>query len=97
MLVKAAECGIKPSEFWDLTWKEFSIIILGAEKRELNEWARNRNLAYVIYLSNTADKHPKSLKSFWHIPELDDVDTEENEVFLSKDELKRTLKMYGVN
>ena len=97
LVVKAVECGIMPKDFWEMTWREFSLIVLGNERKELNEWARTRNLAYIIYLSNSTEQHPKSLQSFWHIPQLDDVDTEENEVFLSNEELERTLKMYGVN
>jgi hypothetical protein len=60
-----------------MTWKDFSIIVMGKEKKELNEWARTRNLAYIIYLSNTAEKSPKSLRAFWHIPSIDDVEVEE--------------------
>jgi hypothetical protein len=95
--VKAAECGVKPNEFWDITWKDFSIIVLGNERKELNQWARTRNLAYIIYLSNSAEKSPKSLKAFWHIPAIDDLEIEEEKVLLTDDQLARTLKLYGVN
>ena len=97
ILVKAAECNIRPNEFWDMTWKDFSIIVMGKEKQELNEWARTRNLAYIVYISSTAEKTPKSIKSFWHIPELDDIDEGEEKIYLTDDQLKRTLKLYGVN
>ena len=80
-----------------MTWKEFSIIVMGNEKRELNEWARTRNLAYIVYLSNTMEKQPKSLKSFWHIPAIDDVELDEEKTMLTDEELARTLKLYGVN
>jgi hypothetical protein len=64
----------------------------------LNQWARTRNLAYIIYLSNSAEKSPKSLKSFWHIPAIDDLEIEEEEkIMLTDDQLARTLKLYGVN
>jgi len=96
-LVKAAECGVKPNEFWDITWKDFSIIVLGNERKELNQWARTRNLAYIIYLSNSAEKSPKSLKAFWHIPAIDDLEVDEEKVMLTDDQLARTLKLYGVN
>ena len=79
-----------------MTWKDFSIIVMGNERKELNEWARTRNLAYIIYLSNCAEKTPKSLKAFWHIPMLDDIE-EEKETMLTDDQLARTLKLYGVN
>lgn len=95
--MKAAECNIRPNEFWDMTWKDFSIIVMGKEKQELNEWARTRNLAYIVYLSNSTEKSPKSLKAFWHIPEIDDIEVEEEKVMLTKDQLARTLKLYGVN
>jgi hypothetical protein len=78
-----------------MTWKEFSIIVMGQERKELNEWARTRQLAYVMYLSNSAEKSPKPLKSFWPIPELDEDD--EEKVFITDEQLKRTLKLYGVN
>jgi hypothetical protein len=80
-----------------MTWKDYSIVVLGVEKRELNEWARTRNLAYIIYLSNTADQSPKSLQSFWHIPDLDDSVEQEEKVMLTNQQLANTLKLYGVN
>lgn len=95
--MKAAECNIRPNEFWEMTWKDFSIIVMGKEKQELNEWARTRNLAYIVYLSNTTEKSPKSIKSFWHIPAIDDLEIEEEKVMLTTDQLARTLKLYGVN
>jgi hypothetical protein len=97
ILVKAAECNIRPSEFWEMTWKDFSIIVMGKEKQELNEWARTRNLAYIVYLSSTSEKSPKSLKAFWHIPEIDDNEPAEEKKMLTNEELARTLKLYGVN
>jgi hypothetical protein len=80
-----------------MTWKDYSVIVLGTERKELNEWARNRNLAYIIYLSNSSEKNPKSMKSFWHIPQLDDIENEEKEAMLSNEELSRTLALYGIN
>jgi hypothetical protein len=80
-----------------MTWKDFSIIVMGKEKKELNEWARTRNLAYIIYLSNTAEKSPKSLRAFWHIPQIDDIEEEEEKTMLTDEQLARTLKLYGVN
>jgi hypothetical protein len=97
ILVKAAECGLRPDEFWDITWKDFSIIVMGNERKELNEWARTRNLAYIIYLSSTSEKSPKSIKSFWHIPAIDDIEIEEEKVMLTDEQLAMTLKLYGVN
>lgn len=80
-----------------MTWKDFSIIVLGKERNELNEWARTRNLAYIIYLSSTSEKTPKSIKSFWSIPELDYNEVEEERVMITEEQLARTLKLYGVN
>lgn len=97
ILVKAAECDIRPNEFWEMTWKDFSIIVMGKEKKELSEWARTRNLAYIIYLSSTTEKSPKSIQSFWPMADLDNTDFEEEKTMLSDEQLTRTLKLYGVN
>ena len=86
-----------PNEFWEMTWKDFSIIVMGKEKKELNEWARTRNLAYIIYLSSTAEKSPKSIQSFWPMPDIDNAGIVEEQTMLSNEELTRTLKLYGVN
>jgi hypothetical protein len=80
-----------------MTWKDFSIIVLGKERNELNEWARTRNLAYIVYLSATTEKTPKSMKSFWSIPELDYTEIEEERVMITDEQLARTLKLYGAN
>lgn len=80
-----------------MTWKDFSIIVLGKERNELNEWARTRNLAYIVYLSSTTEKTPKSIKSFWSIPEIDEVDIDEDRVMITEEQLARTLKLYGAN
>ena len=77
-----------------MTWKDFSIIVMGKEKQELNEWARTRNLAYIIYLSSSSEKSPKSLKTFWHIPQIDEVEDEDEKVLISDDQFARTLKLY---
>lgn len=70
---------------------------MGKEKKELNEWARTRNLAYIIYLSSTTEKSPKSLRSFWHIAAIDDIEEEEEKTMLTDEQLARTLKLYGIN
>jgi hypothetical protein len=80
-----------------MTWKDFSIIVMGKERQELNEWARTRNLAYIVYLSNTTEKSPKSIKAFWSIPAIDNLEVEEEKVMLTDEQLTRTLKLYGVN
>ena len=79
-----------------MTWKDFSIIVMGKEKKELSNWARTRNLAYIIYLSNTTEKSPKSIQSFWSMPEIDNVEEEEKTDLLTDEQLARTFKLYGV-
>jgi hypothetical protein len=50
-----------------------------------------------MYLSNTAEQHPKPLKSFWPIPELDEEEDDEEKIYITDEQLKNTLKLYGVN
>jgi hypothetical protein len=80
-----------------MTWKDFSIIVMGNEKRELSNWARTRNLAYIIYLSNSAEKSPKSIQSFWPMAGIDNVEEPEEKELLTDEQLARTFKLYGVN
>ena len=80
-----------------MTWKDFSIIVMGKEKKELSNWARTRNLAYIIYLSNTTEQSPKSIQSFWSMPELDNAGEVEEKTYLTDEQLARTFKLYGVN
>ena len=79
-----------------MTWKDFSIIVMGKERQELNEWARTRNLAYIVYLSSTTEQSPKSMKAFWTIPDLDYEEEDTEKVYLTEDQLSRTLKLYDV-
>jgi hypothetical protein len=37
------------------------------------------------------------MKAFWSIPEIDDVDVDEERVMITDEQLARTLKLYGVN
>jgi len=80
-----------------MTWKDYSIIVMGKERQELNEWSRTRQIAYSIYASTSTEKHPKPLKSFWPIPEIDEEDDDEEKIYITDEQLKNTLKLYGVN
>jgi hypothetical protein len=37
------------------------------------------------------------MKAFWSIPELDQADIDEERVMITKEQLARTLKLYGAN
>lgn len=53
-------------------------------------------ISYLIYKANTTDKSPKSLKSFFPLPS-DENEVEDDSPKITKDQLARTLKLYGVN
>jgi hypothetical protein len=63
------------------------------ENKEVREWERTRMVAYLIYKVNTSEKSPKSLKSFFPLPS---DEQEEEKPKLTKEQLARTLKLYGV-
>lgn len=52
------ELGLKPWEFWNLTFAEYNLICEGYFKRETRAWERTRYLAYCMLLP-----HYKDLKS----------------------------------
>jgi hypothetical protein len=64
------------------------------DNRQIKEWERTRTLAYMIYRSNSAEKNPKSIKTFFPLPS-DEVEVDESPK-ISDEQLQRTLKLYGV-
>jgi len=94
LLILAIEVGLTINEFWQLSWREFLLYNMAYQNKEVKEWERVRTLSYMIYLSNTSDKSPKSLKSFMPLPS--DIDENEDEPKLTNEELQRTLSLYGV-
>jgi hypothetical protein len=76
-----------------LTWREFLLYKKAYENKEVREWERTRMVAYLIYKVNTSEKSPKSLKSFFPLPS---DEQEEEKPKLTKEQLARTLKLYGV-
>lgn len=87
-MIKAAQCGIKPEEFWKLTWKDFQICLLAHEKTELEEWRRVRALAHMMYATNGGEK---SMYDFWPLP----GDPKTERVPLTKEELSKVFSMYN--
>jgi hypothetical protein len=76
-----------------LTWREFLLYKTAYQNKEVREWERTRMVAYLIYKVNTSEKSPKSLKSFFPLPS---DEQEEEKPKLTKEQLARTLKLYGV-
>jgi hypothetical protein len=79
-----------------LTWREFLLYKKAYDNKQLKEWERTRMISYLIYKANTTDKSPKSLKSFFPLPS-DETDEVDDSPKITEDQLKRTLKLYGVN
>ena len=36
-------------KFWQITWRDFSIYLLGHQRKEIAEWERTREVAYIVY------------------------------------------------
>ena len=49
ILVTAVECGLTIEKFWQITWRDFSIYLLGHQRKEIAEWERTREVAYMVY------------------------------------------------
>lgn len=64
------------------------------DNKQLKEWERARSISYMMYLSNTTEKSPKSIRSFMPLPS--DVE-EDEEPKMTLDQLERTLSLYRVN
>ena len=64
------------------------------DNKQLKEWERARSISYMMYLANTTEKSPKSIRSFMPLPS--DVE-EDEEPKMTLDQLERTLSLYRVN
>ena len=56
MLKSAFEIGLKPDEFWDLTWREYSLMLETYEKKEEAKWLHTREIIAMIYNTNISKK-----------------------------------------
>lgn len=74
-----------------MTWREFSIHVIAKDRNEIQEWARTRRLAYMIYCSVPSDKTKISEKSFWPLP-LDEIEEKKP---LSQEHIKNILDFYS--
>ena len=63
MLQIAAETGLKPSEFWDITEREFVAHIKGYRKAQNERWRMARLQAYMTYKMNVG-KEGVSMEEF---------------------------------
>lgn len=61
-MILAAEVGINPNEFWDLTERELMAAINGYRRRQTEEWKRARLTAYMTYAVNV--KNPEKIESW---------------------------------
>jgi hypothetical protein len=59
---------LKIEEFWQMTWRDFSIYVTANERNELNEWNRTRKLAHTIYSSVVEPKEFKDMVTWWPLP-----------------------------
>ena len=91
--MKAAECGITPSEFWKMTWKDFQVMVMAKERNEVNEWRRFRSVVHILYAANTTDKPAKSASEIMPLP--GDPIRDRGKA-LTKEELKKTFKIFGL-
>ncbi len=58
----AAEVGIMPKDFWELTERELMAAINGYRRRQIEEWKRARLTAYMTYAVNA--KNPDKIENW---------------------------------
>lgn len=76
-------------QFWDSSWRDFQLYIIAHEREQLTNWQRTRSIAYMMYLSNSGDKHKKTIEQFWRLP--GDNKTEENDNFATTEQILETF------
>ena len=69
------------------------LILVAYSLKEKAEWLRVRSICYTIYLSNTSDKSPKSIDTFW--PMDDEVNKKGGEGRpLNDDEIAKIIMLH---
>ena len=74
-----------------MTWREFSLYVLAHDRNQLEEWARTRRLAYMIYCSIPSGGTKASEQNFWRLP-TDEVEQTEP---LSDEQVAKIIKFYS--
>ena len=91
MLVQAVQCGLTIEQFWDMTWRDWSIYSIAHQRQELNEWARTRRLAYMVYVMGSSEKIKMKEDRFHPLP-IDEPEYRGEPI--SMDQFKKTVALY---
>lgn len=75
-----------------MTWRDYTIHVMAAERKEVNEWHRVRSVVYMIYRMNTGDKIVKRPEQIMPLP--GDV-AEDRGRQMSDDEVLRSIKLFS--
>lgn len=62
------DVGLKPHEFWEMTFVDFLRCIVGKAKSEANEWERTRAVLSFILNTNVGKTHqrkPEQIVPLW--------------------------------
>ena len=84
--------GIGIEQFWAMTWREYTIHVMAAERNEVNEWHRVRSVVYMIYRMNTGDKIAKKPEQIMPLP--GDMKEDRGQP-MTDDEVLRSIKLFS--
>lgn len=91
-MVKSVQFGLTIEQFWDMSWRDFTIYASAHERNELNEWERVRKIVYAVYCSIPTDSKTKLTES-----QLFPLPTDEKPVPVAKEEIEKTIKLLQSN
>lgn len=94
MLIKAVQIGLTIEQFWQMTWRDFTIHVIAAERKELAEWHRVRAITYMVYRMNTGDKVVKRPEQIMPLPGDKGLDRGKP---MDNEEVLRTIKLFKGN
>lgn len=74
-----------------MTWKDFQVMVMGEERKEVRGWRRTRVLAHLVYCAASGDKVKKSIEQFMPLP----GDRVIKILPPSPEDMLRTFKIFG--
>ena len=90
--MNAYEAGMKPSDLEDINWRDLTLFIRGYQKRSRDKWEQTRLLYWINYAMQSGDKKKKTPEQI--LPLVWDKKKDRGKP-ISKDEVLKTLKLYG--
>ena len=90
--MQAVQSGLTIEQFWDMSWRDWSIYNIANQRKEINEWARARRIAYMVYVMGSSEKIKMKEEKFHPLP-IDEAEYKGEPITM--EQFKNTVNLYS--